>query len=99
MEPLCSKWPGLRVALTRGLERSVISYEVLAECILGYAALNRAGTSEVTELEGLLTVQSGFHRRVDVQLRDENAACQAAADEGVRGRRRFASSLAWRPRS
>ena len=125
---LIGKWPGIEEALTKGLEWSVISYEVIkarkrrrrrgrrrrgrrrrstivyrlsfidddddvTEAFpqiieIGYKALNRTDTSEVSELEGIMTMHSIFERIVkdmscEVLAQQQKAAWDTAVQEAT----------------
>ena len=83
-DSLCGRWPSLRTALNEGLKYTVIAsaaVRAFPEIIeIGVAALNRSDTSEVSELEGLLTLHSSFARHMEAKKAEPVAWDDALAD-------------------
>jgi hypothetical protein len=61
---MLQKWPSLKTALEQGLEWTMIHPAVVERwpdiVRIGQKALNHRGTSEVSEIEGLLTIYEGY---------------------------------------
>ncbi len=84
---MMQKWPGLKNALESGIEWTFIHPAVAKRwpdiVRIGQKALNNRGTSEVSEIEGLLTIYEGYNVAVS-NGKDEHEAWEASLVEAQR---------------